>query len=248
MIALFFAAAVATTAWSRPAQAELPALAGSVHGGEVSLTQRGAISLGVGWPSFFFQYDFHTSGRFGIGLRTDMFWGNPAWGFAYGFGWGVNVPMRIQVFDRNDWFLAVLIDPGLWMGFGDYWTRDWWEDNYAGFIFGPRIGAGLVASVAPVDFLNIFFGLRLIIDILVFTPEYGDTWADVVAQILPFGGIELSVHRSIALFLQLAIGPTIGSTDWCVERDHGDCVRWDHHVWVQANFQGHFGVTFYLGG
>lgn len=243
MIALFFAAAVATTAWSRPAQAELPALAGSVHGGEVSITQRGAITLGVGWPSFFFQYDFHTTGRFGIGLRTDMLYGNPAWGWDYGFGWGFNVPMRVQVLDRDDWFLSVLIDPGLWMGFSNYWTHDW---DYSGFIFGPRLGTGLVASIAPVDFLNIFFGLRFYLNILVFDNDWGAD-ADVVAQFLPFFGLELSVHRSIALFFQVSGGPSIGSADRCLERDQGDCVRWDHDLWVRGNFSGYFGVTFYLG-
>jgi hypothetical protein len=250
LIALCFAAAVATTAWSRPARAELPALAGSVHGGEVSTTQRGAITLGLGWPSFFFQYDFHTSGRFGIGLRSDLFWGNPAFGFGTGFGWGASAPMRIQVLDRNDWFLSVLIDPGLWMGFGNHWYYDW-DRNYAGFIFGPRIGTGLVASIAPVDFLNIFFGLRFYLNILVFTPDAGDTWADVVAQILPYFGLELSVHRSIALFFQVMGGPSIGSTgEYCVRRDPDpphDCIDWGRHIWANGYFSGYFGVTFYLG-
>jgi hypothetical protein len=247
MIALFFAAVVATTAWSRPARAELPALAGSVHGGEVSITQRGAITLGLGWPSFYFQYDFHTTGRFGLGLRTDMLYGNPAWGWDFGFGWGFNVPMRVQVLNRNDWFLSVLIDPGLWMGFGDYWGHDW--GGYDGFIFGPRLGTGLVASIAPIDALNIYFGLRFYLNILVFSSDNHNAWADVVAQILPYFGIELSVHRSIALFFQVMGGPSIGSADWCQHWDaDGDCTDWHHDLWVRGNFSGYFGVTFYLGG
>lgn len=244
VIALTCVAVVTVVAWPRQARAELPAIAGSVYGGEVDNTSRGALSIGTGWPSFFVQYNFHTSGNFGIGLRSDLYYGNPTHGFGFGPGWGFSVPMRIQVMDRNDWSLSIPIDAGIWMGFGNYYNA-WYRDGW--FVFGPRIGSGIIASVQPVDALNVFFGMRLYFNILVISPDYGNAWADLVVQILPFAGVELSVHRMIALFFQLHAGPSVGAEDQCRDWDRNQCVDWRHNVWVQANFQFYFGATFHFG-
>ena len=247
VIALSVALVMIVMAWPRAARAELPQLAGSVWGGEVDVTQRGALSVGMGWPSFMLQYDFHTTGRFGVGLRTDFYYGNPSWGFAYGFGWGFHVPMRINVLSRNDWSLAVAIDPGMWMGFGDYWGNGWWGNDW--FIFAPRIGAGVIAAVQPIDALNVFFGMRLYFNILVIDPDGRyDSWADLAVQILPFAGVELSVHRMIALFFQLHAGPSVVSRHWCHDwAPDGSCRDRRHDVGVSANLQFYFGATFYFG-
>lgn len=220
-------------------QGGLPPIRGSVNGGAVEQTSSGVLSVGAGWPSFYAQYDFHMDGRFGLGIRSDFFFGMPVWGFSSGLGWGVDVPMRIEVLDRGDWNLAVLLDAGLFMGFDDHWYGDWYHGYHDNaLLVGPNFGFGIAASIQPVRPLNIFFGLRVPIYILIVSPEGYDTMVSSFGQIQTFFGVEFAVARSVALFTRLAFGPAIGR--YCDHDDHCDVgVRFTGHF--------HFGAIFFFG-
>lgn len=225
----------------------LPPIAGSVNGGNVDITPRGALSVGLGWPSVYAQYDFPTSSRFGIGLRGDFYYGMPAWEFDFGLGFGVDVPMRIEVLDRGNWNLALHLDAGVFLGLTEDWVEDfWWREDEVFFI-GPNLGFGLMASVQPVPALNIFFGLRVPIFIFILVPDEGDTQVKAFGQIQFNAGVEFSVARNIALYSRLALGPSIGSfCDRFDEHDHQECADWD--IDARFSFYFHFGATFYFGG
>lgn len=243
-------AAASLLAHAGEARAELPPAGGSVLGADVDVPSRGALTAGIGWPSTYVRYDFATAGRFGIGLRSDLYWGHPAYGFRTGFGWSFDVPMRIQVMDRAAWAVAIALTPGVFLGFDDHWYYDdWWHDRDEDvFIWGPRFGAGVIVSVRPRRFLTVFFGLRSGVDVTIVSPEHHDAWVDVDLPIRPFGGVELAVHRRISIFADVSLGPAISFQSYCVawERD-GDCRDWDRDV--DAYISGHFytGAVFFFG-
>lgn len=242
--------ALALGSGGREALAELggrpPPLAGSVHGGGVDLPRGGALSTGAGLPSVYAQYDFPASGRFGIGVRGDFLYMMPVWGFDVGLGFAAEVPMRIELLDRDRWNLALLLDAGLFMGFTEDWYEDfWWRDDEVFFI-GPNLGFGLVASVRPVSSLSIFFGLRIPIYIFILVPDEDDADARVFAQVQFHGGVEFSVARNVALFFRVGIGPSFGpDCDRPDPEDVNECGDWD----VEARFSlhAHFGATFFFG-
>jgi len=217
----------------------LPPIRGSVNGGDVELTSGGVLSVAAGWPSVYAQYDFPTSGRFGLGIRSDFFFGMPVWGFKYGLGWGVNVPMRIEVLDRGPWNVALLLDAGMFIGFDDHWYGDWYHGHHEkAHLFGPNVGFGIVASVRPVAPLNIFFGMRVPIYILIVSPEGYHSSVSTFGQIQTFFGVEFAVARSVALFTRLALGPTIGT--YCHDDDHCD-------IGVRFTGNFHLGAIFFFG-
>ncbi len=231
-------AALAEQGRGRPGS-QLPPIPGSVYGADVELTEQGVLSVGAGWPSVYGQYDFHTTGRFGIGIRTDFYYGMPVWGFNFALGWGLNAPMRIEVFERDDWNLALLLDVGLFIGFDEHWHHHLdFEHGDDALLFGPSFAVGLMASVNPVDPLNIFFGLRVPIYILIVAPEHHDTEVTSLGQVQFVAGVEFAVADNVALFTRLAFGPVVGS--FC---DDEDC---DIKARVSGHF--HFGALFFFGG
>lgn len=238
--------------WADEARAELPPSSGSVWGGAVDVEGRGALSVGAGWPSVLVRWDFATSGNFGIGIRSDLYYSFPLGAF-FGFGGfaaGFDVPMRIQVLDRNDWSLSVSLDPGVIFGFDDYWTHHWDRDWGGSTMFGPYFDFGLIASVQPERYINIFFGLNMGIDIFVFAWDYRGSTVDVWIPMRPFVGFELQVARSIAIWAMLYAGPAISSHGWCGDWDDRydgwECTRPYRTTGVNFTGKFQFGATFFF--
>jgi hypothetical protein len=232
------------------ARAELPPLPGSIHGGEVEVGGRGALTLGMGWPSTYVRYDLATRSTFGIGFRGDFFYGMPLFGFTFGLGTGFSVPMRIQVFERDRWTVAVFLKPQLFFGFGDRWwgyhPRDcyhWWGDA---FFLDVGMDAGVRVGFQPRPFLTVYFGGSTPLHILVIVPDHAETEVDVFVPILLTGGIELSLSRTVNFFVQTQVGPALGSYVRCVRCDGDECTRWDRAF--HPAFAGRFyaGFTFHF--
>jgi hypothetical protein len=135
------------------------------------------------------------------------------------------------------------------MYFGDH--HHWYWDRHhhdGGSVFGPNFGFGLVASVTPVRFLNVFFGLRTAVHVLIFDADGYESFADVFVPIHPFVGLELQLHRNVGLFTSVAMGPTVGSYsthchDWHQDH-HGYWVCRDWHDEVDTRFSGQFHTGF----
>jgi hypothetical protein len=234
---------------SSPARAELPRAAGSVWGGEVDITNRGALSVGLGWPAMFVRYDFHTSGSFGIGVRGDFVYGNPIGWFHFGAGTAFSVPMRIQVMDRNQWAMSLELEPGVFFGFDDDWARYHPDDDDA-IVFGPNFTFGLIASVSPRRFITIFFGMRIATYFFIYAWEDHESTWEVFVPINPFGGVEVQVHRSISIFAFMQVGPGVRSyyhcDDWDGDRGDMECRDWDRDTEVGFSGKLQFGATFWF--
>ena len=229
------------------AQGSLPPLAGSVYGAQAEGNPP-TLSVGLGWPSFYTRFDFRSMGRFTLGLQGDLYYGMPVWGWASGFGFGFSVPMRIQLLQRQKWALGLMLRPGMYLGFSNRWYWNWyWDEDMT--VVGPFFGLGLVASVTPLRFLNVFFGINNTLHVLVVVPEHHDSVADVFVPIMFFGGVELQVHRRIAVFSSLALGPTVGSYyshchNWINDGRYRVCTDWHDDVGAEFTFQFYTGASF----
>ncbi len=244
------AAALLALLGARSASAELPPLPGSVQGGEVEIGGRGALTLGLGWPSTYARYDLPSRGSFGIGFRGDFFYGMPIFGFTFGLGTGFSVPMRIQLFDRDRWSVALFLRPQAFLGFGDRWwgfhPRDclgWWSD--ALFLdFGMDVGVrvGLEAT----SFLDVFFGASTPLHVLVILPEGAETEVDVFVNIVLLGGVEVALTETINAFAMVQVGPALGSYARCAACDDDRCIAWDRGFHPAFVGQFHAGFTFFF--
>jgi hypothetical protein len=241
---------VLLASWAAPAAADLPPIPGSVLGGNVQIGGRGALTLAMGWPSTYIRYDFRTSETFGLGLRADFYYGHPSFGFSYGLGTGFSVPMRIQVFERDRWTVAISIRPGFYLGVGNRWFRSYHTDTEYrvpsdAFYFGVIIEPGARVGLQVTEFLNVVFGADLGVHVVIVAPADMET---VVEPVIPFtlmGGVELALSRSITTFFYTHVGPAFGAAAHCHRwegpADNQQCANWDY------GFHAAFAGQFYLG-
>lgn len=246
--------ALVALAFAGEARGDLPPIEASIHGGNVDVGGRGALSVAMGWPSIYVRYDVPTRGSFGLAFQGDFYYGRPVFGFDFGLGTGFSVPMRIQVLDRERWTLAVYVKPGFYMGFGSNWYLGYhatecdvlWGDRWWGdaFFFGVELEPGVRAGFAATPFLNVFFGASTPIHILLAFPEGAGTLVEPFVPILLTGGVELALSRSVNLFGQMTVGPAFGSSVHCARCDRTGCTRWQRNTAVGFTGKMYFGFSF----
>jgi hypothetical protein len=216
----------------------------------VRVGERGSLSLTTGWPSTHVQYDIPTRSAFGIGVRGDFYYGMPVFGFAVGIGTGASVPIRIELWERDRWSLALYLRPGFYFGFSDGWWgyhprscyTGWTSAFFTGIEFEPGVRVGFLAT----PFLNVFFGATLPMHIIVIAPNNSRVEVDVFVPITVSGGIELALTRGINVFVLAQVGPSFGSYAHCAACDGNACASWARRFAAAVTARFYAGFTFHF--
>lgn len=217
-IALIVGAMAALTclAWAPPAQSQRrgPTPGGvDIWGARTLSPGQHAISVGGGWPSAFVQYDLAPSQNFGLGLRGDLYYGSPYYGFDTALGLGFYVPMRIHLYGRNKIDMGLGLRPGITIGEGELFIDHQFYENDFGF--GLHLGdPAFLFSITPIPSLTVFARAELQI-VLVIGPdadgadpdEYDDDGAFLIGTLGFVGGVEFHLSRSVNLFVLTGVGP-----------------------------------------
>ncbi|MBI2895246.1 MAG: hypothetical protein HYY06_16955 [Deltaproteobacteria bacterium] len=176
----------------------------SVFGGELLRSSESTIAAGFGWPGLFVQYDAGVSQRFGIGFRGDLFFGSPVGGFDTGMGFGLSVPMRLQLIRLRRVGIALKLAPRFFVGQLDVNRGKGHPDDELllgfGFETGPLVSVHVHRQIDVIAGLTVPFLLAVDVD-----DRFSEVWFPVVA----FGGAELSLSRDFNLWSTVSIGPAI---------------------------------------
>lgn len=203
------------TILTRSSYGALPDLNYSIYGGKTLSPGEFAITLGMGWPSIYAQFTFPIGSRFDIGFRPHFFYGVPTTEFDIMIGTGFDIPMRIHIWEKTKWDIALKFEPRMFVGWSDdyipgvKWGLDVW-------VWGIGFEPGVMVGLKPNQFLNVIFGGGFPFSILIIVPDEEsvfDTHVDVDIPFALFGGVELSLNPNISFFSFMKVGPSINNKE-----------------------------------
>lgn len=193
-----WAPSIGARADNRPTSGDASVLSGRTLG-----DQQTVLSGGVGWPGIFAQVTFAPSSTFNVGARFDLLYGSPLVGFASGIGTELSAPMRVHVFGRGEWDLALRLRPCILLGHGAV------AGVHKGSIFDDNFGwaalaeVGLLAGWHPNDELTLALGLLSSWGVAR-SPDAGATV--FAGNILGMTGLEYLLRRDTMLFVEVEAG------------------------------------------
>ncbi len=177
-----------------------------------SLLEQGevAITVGGGFPDVLLQFDFANSKRVNLAMRARI---NYNLGFPFiGLHVFVSAPLRIALYQRAKWSVALQLEPGVWSGAGVYLGTS----RPYGLNLGFMMGVSGIASYQVHAKVNLFFGLETQF-VFGWEPEAVTLSSGVRSvfglqvPIEAFFGVEYKLNENFSLFARVAFGPRIYS-------------------------------------
>ncbi len=198
-------------------------------------TSQGAELLPAGWalePMIGFPevgVRFHIPvGGVEVVPKVALFYGED---LALMVGNSLGVQVKIPVYRNGIW--SVSINPefslllGYWGGPGGHFNNRFFRGNVTGFSFGVRVDPEAIATVRPLEWLAVYFGMHIPLTFWA-TPNF-------LARIpiLMKAGVEFTVSRRFNLWVTpLDVGPAIYAR------------RNFHDVWLSYSFMAGAAIPF----
>lgn len=156
-----------------------------------------AVEPFIGYPQVGVRFHVPLSPRMEIVPSAALFFGED---FHLNVGNEFGAQLKIRVFQQDIWNVSV--NPGLWVLLG----------YHPAFTFGLRVDPDVTASVRPLDWLAVYFGMHFPITLWT-TP---DVWVNIPVRFR--AGVEFTVAPNITVYVTpLDLGPSF----WAGRRHAG---------------------------
>ena len=168
----------------------------SIMGGSLLTLGETALTFGAGFPDLTFRFDFANSDKFNFATQVKF---NYNFGFPFfGANLFLSAPMRFAIISDSFLSMAILVDPGFFLG-GGYLKS---------FFLGFPLDVGLLFTLHVVPKMAINFGIEFPMTFS-FEPTNKVNVFGFNLPIELFGGIEYEISKAIAVFARLSGGPYI---------------------------------------
>ncbi len=182
----------------RPSSGDMSLFSGRTMGnGEA------ALAAGLGWPSIWAGIWLSPSSVLDFGIRGHVYYGSPVESLTTGAGGGLTIPVRIHLFGKDTFDLAIRLEPELVLGEGRLVGQDAVAGGYFGL--GVVVLGGFLAGAQVSDRVTLSFGIAGEGGFLT-SPAAGATASSGFGGLVGQLGLEALMARDTMLFVHVEGG------------------------------------------